>query len=157
MFRCERRKYCSDPPVNMCKKEEQRESHADQKYRTLDKVRPEHGFQTAGIGVDDRDHAHDQYQQVHMDPRQASQNHTWQIHDDRHTSDLIDDKHHRAKHAKPLAPESQFQVMVCRVYIKPTVDRQEEPDRQRDRQKHTKLCKPHDPCSRVGISRERQK
>ena len=146
----------SDSSVNVCQKEYQRKGDADEQYGALDKVGPEYGFQAAGVGIDDCDHTHDDDQQVDADSGQASQYHTGQVHDDGHTSYLVNDKHDRAQYAEPLAFEPQLQIMIGRINIQLAVDRQEKLDGQRDGKQHTELCEPHDPGPRVGISCKRQ-
>ena len=142
--------------VQVGDEEDEAEGNTDEQHRALDKVGPQHALQAAGVGVDDGDDAHDDDEDVHVDPHQLREHHAGQVHDDGHTADLIDDKHDGAQHPEELAAEADLQIVVGGVDVQAAVDRQEELDSQRDGQQHTQLGKPQKPAAGVGVAGQGQ-
>ena len=103
--------------------EHERSSNANQQNRALNKVCPKYRFQTAGVRIDDGNDTHNDNEQVDTDASQIAEHHARQVHDNRHASNLIDDKHDCAEHAKPLAAKAKLQIMICGVNIQLAVNR----------------------------------
>ncbi|CCX58456.1 unknown [Blautia hydrogenotrophica CAG:147] len=108
----------------------------------MDEISPKHGFQSASVGIDDRYDSHDDNQNVYIDVHQTRKYHTRQVHDDGHTSDLVNDKHDCAQNTQSFAVETQLQIMVSGVNIQLTVHWKEKFDGYRNSQQHAQLSKP---------------
>ena len=146
----------TETAIQVSNQEDETEGNADEQHGTLDEVGPQHALQSAGVGVDDGDDAHDDDEDVHVDAHERGQHHAGQVHDDGHTAHLIDDEHHSAQHAQELAVEAQLQVVVGGINVQLAVNGQEELDGQRNGQQHTQLGKPHDPGAGVGVAGQGQ-
>ena len=131
----------------MYNQEHQSKCYTNQKNRTLNKVCPKNRFQSTRIRVDNCNHAHDNNQEIYADTSQTSKYHTWKIHNNRHTANLVNDKHHCSQNTKPFAAKPQFQIMICCINIQFAVNWKEKLNCKWNCKQHTKLCKPHDPCS----------
>lgn len=103
---------CSQSSVNMGQQKNKSECYADQQYRALDKVCPKYRFQSACVRINNCDNAHDNDQYIDADSHKVGQHHTWQVHDNGHTADLVNDKHNSSQNTQSLAVKAQLQIVI---------------------------------------------
>ena len=157
-FSClERLEDRSYPSVNMKNQKNKCKGDTYQQNGTLYKICPKYRFQPACVGINNRDDTHHKNQNVDVDSRQIGEHHRRKIHNNRHSSDLIDDEHHGSQHTEPFAAKTKFQIMVRSINIQLTVNREKEPDGKRNCNQHSQLSKPQNPGAPVRIARQREK
>ncbi len=146
----------AESAVDVADHDDQRQGDAKDEDHALDEVGVEDGFQSAGIGINDGDDAHDDDQDIDIDAGQFCQGDGRQVHDDGHAAQLVDDEHGSPQDAEVFAFKALLQIMVGRVDFQTAVDGQEVLDGQRDGDEHAQLGPPEDPRSFIGIARQGQ-